>query len=331
MKTFSLDRRLTDDELGMWIKRLARLLVVATLAFAAFYAFDRWRPAPPPIADQHIAALEAAVRSDPNDLNVRGQLADAYVAKGRFADAVTQYDAIVATGSDLEPAYLGRGAAYLGLNQLDAAAKDYQAVVDIAAGGEMANVDTTLESAYYGLGQVAMKQNRPNDAITYLGKALAISRSDADAMYLLGTALIATNQYANAITELRAAVVFVPTGWTDPYTALVDAYTKSNQPTMAAWAKAMADLASGKPDVAEPELKALVDGDAAVDAAVGLGLLYETRGDSATAYSWYESALQLQPDNNAAQLGVGRVRPMASAAPSVPSVPAPSASEGSGS
>lgn len=329
MKTFALDRRVPDDELAMWIKRVARLLVVATLAFAAFYAVDRWRPASPPIIDQHVAALEAAVRKDPNDIASRGLLADAYVAKGRYQDAVTQYTAIIDAKTNLEPAYLGRAAAYMGLDQLDAAAKDYQAVVDLAIGGEMANVDPTLESAYYGLGSIAMKQNRPADAVTQLEKALAITRSDADAMYLIGTAFIATGQLEKAVTELRASIVFVPVGWSEPYTALADAYTKAGQSEMAAWAKAMADLASGKPDAAEPALKALVGGPAAIDAAVGLGLLYETKGQGASAYEWYSKALQLQPENNAARLGIGRVGPMSSALPSVPGVPSPNASEGS--
>lgn len=329
MKTFSLDRRVPDDELAMWIKRLARLLVVATLAFAAFYTFDRWRPASAPIVDQHIAALEQAVRDNPNDIASRGLLADAYVAKSRFQDALTQYDAIISTGTSLEAAHLGRAAANMGLNRLDDAARDYQAVIDLLIGGEMANVDPSLESAYYGLGQIAMKQNRPADAITQLEKALAITRSDADAMYLIGTAFAATGQLDKAITELRASVVFVPTGWSEPYTALADAYAKGGQTEMAAWAKAMADLASGKPEAAQTELKALVGGPAAVDAAVGLGLLYETQGHGGDAYQWYSKALQLQPDNSAARLGVGRVGPMSSALPSVPGVPSPGASEGS--
>lgn len=329
MKTFALDRRLGDDELAMWIKRLARLLIVATLAFAAFYAFDRWRPASTPIIDQHIAALEAAVRDDPNDIAVRGQLADAYVAKDRFADAVTQYTAIIDAKTSLLPAYLGRASALMGLNQLDAAAADYQKVVDMTIGGEMANVDPSLESAYYGLGSIAMKQNRPADAITFLGKALNIKRSDADAMYLIGTAYAATGELDKAITELRAAVIFVPIGWTDPYSALAEAYTKAGQTEMASWASAMAQLAAGNPDAAEPALKALVGGKAALDASIGLGLLYETRGQGSLAFAWYSKALQIQPDNNAARLGVGRVRPMPSALPSVPAVSSPDATEGS--
>jgi tetratricopeptide (TPR) repeat protein len=315
MKTAQLSR-VRDDELGLWIKRLARLLLIGTIAFVAFYAFDRWRPATPAIVDQRVAALEQAVRENPNDLAIRGQLADAYVIKERFSDALAQYDAILAAGQELEPAHLGRAAALVGLNRLDEAAKDYQAVVDIAKGGEMANVDPTLEAAYYGLGSIAMKQDRPADAIPFLEKALAITRSDADALYLIGTAFVADGQGDKAITVLRAAVVFVPMGWSEPYVALSDAYTQSGQAALAAWAAAMADLTAGKPDLAEPALLALVDGEAALDASIGLGILYETRGDNAAAATWYEKAIQLEPNSNAALLGLSRVKAISTVGPS---------------
>jgi tetratricopeptide (TPR) repeat protein len=313
MKTFSLDRRVPDDELAMWIRRLARLLVVATVAFAAFYVIDRWRPASPQIVDQQVTALEAAVRADPNDISVRGQLADAYVAKGRFADAVSQYDAIIAAGVSLETAHFGRAAANLGLDRLDEAAADYLAVVDIAKGGEMANVDPTLEAAYYGLGSIAMRQNRPVDAIAFLEKALAINRADADALYVIGTAYAATSEADKAISVLRSAVALVPVGWSEPYAALAGVYASRGQSAMAAWANAMVDLMTGRSDAALPALEALIDGDAGVDAALGLGLLYETRGDNEAASGWFAKALQLDPDNIAAKLGASRVGPAASA------------------
>ncbi len=79
----------------------------------------------------------------------------------------------------------------------------------------------------------------------------------------------------------------MPIGWSEPYAALADGFTRAGKTVMAEWAGAMADLAAGKPELAEPRLKAIVDGDAAVDAAVGLGLLYETNGDNAAAAEWY--------------------------------------------
>jgi tetratricopeptide (TPR) repeat protein len=317
--------KMDEKHLNRWIKRVLLLLVVGTVAFAAFYALDRWRPATTPILDQRLAALEQTVRDKPDDVASRGQLADTYVAKGRFDDALVQYDAILATGKADELAKYGRAGAYMGLKRLDDAAKDYQAVVDIAKGGEMANVDPMLEAAYYSLGSIAMQQAKPADAIPFLEKALAIKRSDADALYLIGTAYVATGETDKAETALRAAVAFVPIGWSEPYTALAEGFTKAGKTAMAEWAGAMADLASGKPDLAEPRLQKIVNSDAAVDVAIGLGLLYETKGDTATAAQWYGKALAKNPDNAAARLGMGRVGASASA---LPALPAPGASAG---
>ncbi len=315
--------KMDDRQLNRWIKRVLLLLVVGTIAFAAFYAFDRWRPATTPIVDQRLAALEQAVRDTPDDVASRGQLADTYVAKGRFADALVQYDAIIATGRADEPAKYGRASAYMGLGQLDNAAKDYQAVVDLAKNVDTASTDRILEGSYYGLGSIAMQQARPTDAISFLEKALAITRSDADALYLIGTAYVATGQVDKAETALRSAVEFVPIGWSEPYTALAQGFTKVGRTEMAEWAGAMADLAAGKPDLAEPRLLAIVNTDAGVDAAIGLGLLYETKGDAVNAAAWYGKALAKSPDNAAARLGMGRVGPGPSALPALPTPGAP--------
>jgi tetratricopeptide (TPR) repeat protein len=85
----------------------------------------------------------------------------------------------------------------------------------------------------------------------------------------------------------------------------------------------MADLAAGKPELAEPRLLAIATSDAALDVAIGLGLLYETTGDTATAAEWYGKALALSPDNAAARLGMGRVGPSTTALPALPTPGAP--------
>jgi tetratricopeptide (TPR) repeat protein len=317
--------KMDEQQLNRWIKRVVLLLVVGTIAFVAFYGLDRWRPATTPIVDQRVIALETAVRDNPEDVASRGQLADTYVAKGRLDDALVQYNAILQAGKDVELATYGRAGAYVGLGRLDEAAADYRAVVDIAKGGEMANVDPMLEASYYSLGSIAMQQGKPADAIASLEKALAIKRSDADALYLIGTAYVATGQTDLAETALRGAVAFVPIGWREPYVALADGFTKVGKTAMAEWAGAMADLAAGKPDLAEPRLLAIVNGDAAVDAAIGLGLLYESKGDTGTAGDWYGKALAMSPDNAAARLGMGRV---GASAPALPALPVPGASAG---
>ncbi len=319
---------MTDPQLNRLIKRIALILAAGTVVFVGFYVLDRWRPATTPIVDRRISALEEAVRANPADIVARGSLADTYVAKGRFQDAITQYDAILETGKADELAHYGRAGAYLGLGELDTAATDYQAVVEIARGGEMANVDPMLQFSYYSLGSIAMKQAKPVDAIAWLEKALAIKRSDADSLYLIGTAYVQTGDTEKAITTLRASVAFVPIGWSDPYVALAEAYTRAGKPALAEWAGAMADLAGGRPDAAETRLRAIVDGDAGLEAALGLGLIAETRGDAAAAADWYGRALAQDPGNTTARLGLSRVSAGSAASP-LPDLPAPGVPAGS--
>jgi tetratricopeptide (TPR) repeat protein len=311
-----------EGELDRLIKRIGAILLVGVVIFTAFYLFDRWRPATPAIVDQQLAALEQKVRDNANDVAARGQLADTYVAKGRFEDAITQYNAILETGKAEELAKFGRAGAYMGLEEWDLAAADYQAVVDIAKVGEMANVDPILEAAYYSLGSIAMKQGKPADAIPFLEKALTIKRSDADALFMIGQAYTLTGDTDKAELALRRAVAFVPIGWSEPYVAMADAFTKAGRPAMAEWASAMADVAAGKLDAAEPRLKAIAEGEAAVDAAIGLGLLYESRGDLSAATEWYGKALEEDPTNDEARLGYGRVAAFPAVSPQA-SLPAP--------
>jgi tetratricopeptide (TPR) repeat protein len=315
--------KMDDQQLNRLIKRVLLLLILGTIAFVAFYALDRWRPASTPIIDRQLSALEQQVRDTPDDVTSRGQLANTYVAKGRFEDAIVQYNLILETGKADELAKYGRAAAYMGLGQLDNAAADYQAVVEIAKGGEMGNVDPMLQASYYRLGSIAMQQGKPAAAIPFLEKALAIKRSDADSLYMIGTAYVATGDTDKAEAALRSAIDFVPIGWSEPYTALADAFTKAGKAAEAEWAGAMADLAAGKPELAEPRLLAIVNGEAALDAAIGLGLLYETNGDTATAAVWYGKALAKDPQNAAARLGMGRVGPGGSALPALPTPGAP--------
>ena len=142
-------------------------------------------------------------------------------------------------------------------------------------------------------------------------------------MYLIGTAYVATGETDKAETVLRAAVAFVPIGWSEPYVALADGFTKAGKTAAAEWASAMADLVAGRPELAEPRLLAIVESDAGVDAMIGLGLLAETKGDTAAAAEWYTRALAQSADNAAARLGLGRTGAGATALPALPTPATP--------
>lgn len=314
----SMDER----QLNRWIKRVGLLLVAGVVLFTGFYVLDRWRAPATPLVDREVSALEQAVRDNPQDIVARGQLADRYVTKGRYEDAIAQYDAILETGKAEQLAKYGRAAAYIGLERYDEATADYLAVVEIAKGGEMAHVDPMLEAAYYQLGWIEMQRERPAEAIPYLEKALEIKRSDADAMYLIGTAFVATGETDKAITALRGAVAFVPIGWGEPYTAMAEAYTKAGDAAMAEWAGAMAAFAEGRSDEARTRLLAIAEGPAALDATIGLGIIAEGSGRTAEAADWYRKALAIAPDSTPARMGLSRVTAGGASEP-LPALPTP--------
>lgn len=322
--------KIPEQQLDRFTRRIGVILLAGLVVFTAFYLFDRWRPPAPTIVDQNVARLEAAVRADPSDVSLRGQLADAYVIAERYTDAIASYDTILATEPTedvAELAYFGRAKAYQATDQLDAAKQDFQAVVDIARKGEMAHVDPMLNAAFFGLGSIALAQELPADAIQYLSAAVAIKRSDADALNLLGQAYVANGEPARAIEPLRSAIAFVPIGWSEPYATLAAAYEATGDAARAEWALAMVDLSNEEPDAARQRLLALVDGPVALEATIGLGLIAEMAGDSPTAADWYRAALELDSTNAAARLGLSRVAlPEASGA--LPALPTPGAGGG---
>jgi predicted negative regulator of RcsB-dependent stress response len=111
--------------------------------------------------------------------------------------------------------------------------------------------------------------------------------------------------------------MFVPLEWPDPYQALAAAYTATGDADLAEWANAMVAGQTGDVDGAIKRLEAIADGDAALDARIGLGLLAESQGDDVTATTWYRKALELDADNTSAQLGLSRVSDGTQAHPAV--------------
>jgi tetratricopeptide (TPR) repeat protein len=319
-----------DAQLNRWIRRIGLLFFVVLVAFVALYALDRFKAPAAPIADREIAQLEEAVRQDPSNVAVRGQLADTYVARGRYGEAITLYTQIIDSGKELRPAYVGRGRAHQLNGDDDAAVADFGKVIEMSTGGEMAMIDGALARSYFSIGQIQLKQGRALDAIDNLGKALRIKPTDADTMNLLSQAYLAAGNADKAIEQAEQAIRFVPVGWADPYQTLASAYTAKGETEMGQWASAMAQAQTGDTDGATAALARLVDGKAGLEALISLGLIAERSGDTAAAADWYRKALERDTGNEAATMGLSRVTSGTQSHPSVgPSVaPSPSA-EGS--
>ena len=278
--------------------RLGVLVLVAGIAaFTVIYYQDQHVDAGPSLVDKATQSAEQAVRKAPNNIGTRLQLAAIYRSDKRLDDAQKQYDEILKNDSKNRAALLGQGAVLMAKGDLKAAAKLYHSVTAMAVKGEFAAADTQLAEAYYFLGSIAVTQGKPEEAITELQAALKIDRTDSDALYLLGVAHLKKGEAKLAVDYLKQALLFVPTGWCEPYTQLVVAYGKLGNVPQKTYAGAMADFCLKKPAEAKSQLKTLTSGPVAVNAMLGLGLIAETESSNPEAISWYKKVLTVDATN----------------------------------
>jgi tetratricopeptide (TPR) repeat protein len=283
------------------------VLVIGIAAFGVIYYQDQHVDAGPSMVGRQIAGAEAAVRKAPSNVGIRLQLAAAYRADKRFDDALKQYDEILKAEGTNKTALLGRGGVLMAKGDLTAAAVAYHKITGEARTGEFAGADPQLEEARYYLGSIAVKQGKAKEAITELQAALKIDRTDSDALYLLGVAQFNDGSPKLAVASLNQALLFVPTGWCEPYSQLTLAYGKLAQAPQKAYATAMENFCHKKSAEAKRQLAALTTGPVAVDALLGLGLIEETESSNAEAVSWYQKVLTVDRKNAAAISALSRL------------------------
>ncbi len=139
-------------------------------------------------------------------------------------------------------------------------------------------------------------------------------------MYLLGVAQLKTGDPKSAVGSIQRALLFVPTGWCEPYGQLAVAYKQLGRTANAAYAGAMVDFCHKRVEDAERKLKLLTSGPAKVEALIGLGMIAEDRSDRKAAIRWYRKVLAVDRKNTTARqslnrLGVGKGEGSASVPP----------------
>ena len=285
--------------------RLGLKAVVAGIALVAV-AYFLARPSPAPsLVDRQIAVGEKAVRGHPANVGLRLQLAEVYRAANRPAGALEQYN-VVLKAEHSQVALLGRAEVLAGQGNLAAAKQAFEQAI-VKGGGQYAKVNPQLEGAYYGLGSVLLKQHDAKGTMAQEQKALKIEPTDADALYVLGTAAVEAGAYDRAVKALRQTVLFVPSGWCEPYEQLASAYRAQHRQPQQEYAGAMVELCEKKPADASRRLARLTSGPVAVDAMLGLGMAAEAESQRASAAHWYRKVLAADPQNFNARGGLARL------------------------
>jgi tetratricopeptide (TPR) repeat protein len=299
-----------SDKTFSWLMRLGvMVLVLGVGTFGFMYYQDQHVDAGPTMIDRQTQTAEAAVKKAPNNIGARLELAGAYQAGKRMDDALAQYNVILKADKQNRTALLGSGRVLIAKGDLKAAAVAYHKITDVSAKGEFAAADPQLQEAHYFLGSIAGTQGKTKLAITELSAALKIDGTDSDALYLLGAAQLKQGLTLPAVASLKQALLFVPTGWCEPYSQLAVAYGKLGSASQATYAEAMANFCHKKSAEAKTQLKTLIKlkPPVGVDALLGLALIAETESKNPEAVSWYKQVLTIDPKNAAAISSLSRL------------------------
>lgn len=302
--------RLMDSALNRLIIWAAALLVIFVAGFALYYYLGESGSGESGLEERQLAVAEQAVREDPSNVTNRLVLADLYFGRQLYEDAVTQYEAAVQIAGASPLAHVGLGRALMETGDFEGATENFNMVIDLAAEEDISG--RLVQSSYYYLGSMALRQERPDEAVEFFTQATSLEVSDADAWYLLGTAYKESGQLDEAVEALGRAVLYVP-NFTEAYETLAEVFDEKGASAEALYARGMSAYSKGNFGEAADKLEAAIESSPTLaDAHAGLGVVRELQGDKAAAIVAYQQALQLEPDDFLAKSGLARLTGVAS-------------------
>jgi tetratricopeptide (TPR) repeat protein len=284
------------------------LLVLLVVAFGGYYYYDRYYHAPQPAAQEvNVAQAEQAVRDDPQNVDSRLALSETYMFNQQFADAIAQANQVLAVDPENQRAWLVIGVSSANLGKPADAIDPLTRFINARKDEEMPGLDQSLQAAAYFLGESYMQLGKPQEAIEPLSNAVNWSKTDADAMYKLGMAYAAIQDYPNAVNMFHAATTFVP-NFKEAYDAMATAYDAAGKPEYGDYARGMSAYSQKDYQTAVDLLLKATQAlpDFSISYA-GLGLAYEGLGNLQAAKDAYNAALGIDPTNFTASTGLERV------------------------
>jgi len=294
-------------QIGVWLT-LAALVTILTM-FGLYYYWDRYvHLGDKSPVERDIEQMEQVIRDDPQNPDKRVALAEYYLNAGMSRDALALSEQVIDHYPDHDGALLIAGVAAARLDQPEAALEPLEQFISQRKELPMAQADPVLEAAYYFLGESYLKLNRPQESTAALETALLINPTDADALHQLGLAYQATGQPELALEKYHQAVRLVP-DFTEVYGEMIVSYEALGWSDYVAYARGMQAFTAQDHELArihlEQATKALPD---FAPAFFGMGLTYEATGQLEAAQNAMKRALELNPDDFAAQQAFGRIQ-----------------------
>jgi Tfp pilus assembly protein PilF len=180
---------------------------------------------------QEVAGYEKMLEADANDLDVRHELAFAYVELGRAADAILEWQRVVRARPGFAEAHYNLGGALASEGRRSEALSSFEKAIEADPGYAEAhnNLGVLLQSegrleaaeasyrravelrsdyafARHNLGSVLLARGEVEEAIAHLEKAVAIDPEYAQAHYTLGSALGRKGSLEEEVAHYRSAL-----------------------------------------------------------------------------------------------------------------------------
>jgi tetratricopeptide (TPR) repeat protein len=156
--------------------------------------------------EEAIQAYEQSVQLDPTRYTARFSLAEAYLEAERYEDAINAYQALINTGSNLDPddlaaAYAGLADTYNSMDRYEDAIQTSQTLLEQFEGDPEGHYQ--LATAYDALG-------RYDEAIADYQKAIASDPLNADYYNDLADTLRIAKRYDEALDMIQQAIAMDP-------------------------------------------------------------------------------------------------------------------------
>lgn len=200
------------DRVDRALQVVAGVLAAALIALAGYAGYTVWRVsqeakyATPAL--RLIETLKDDVRNDPNSPELRVRLGEALGAAGLYREAIEQLEIAIELSPNHSGAYLDLGIISMELEEYDAAESYFTKVLELTEGTDFTDISDRRELALFYLGEIALIQERYEDAIGYFKGALRIRRDAADTYFDLGLAFKGLGEYDAAIEQFETALLF---------------------------------------------------------------------------------------------------------------------------
>lgn len=161
-------------------------------------------------ATRSLMDLERAVRADPQNANLRVRYGEALGSAGLLDQAVEQLTAALKLNPEHTGALLDLGIIAMQRAEYRTAEGYLQKVLDLSEGQEFEFINDRRELALYYLGEIALTEERYEEAVPFFKGALRIRRDAADTYLALALSYKGMDQLVLAKEQLQIAIAFDP-------------------------------------------------------------------------------------------------------------------------